>query len=348
MSSGMQYHFGERLKSARKMAGLSLQELAESMIKPVSRQAINKYEQGRMMPDSEILLSLASALKVRPDYLFRESMPLDSIEFRKHTVLPEKEKEKVKAQSSDMLERYIELESCLGIDSSFRNPLAGMRVSSTDEIEALADRLRQEWCIGVDPIPDVVEMVENFNIRVVMLNSHPAFDGLSAWSGVVPLIVFNKARDKVRRRFTVLHELAHLLLAFQAGSVKENEKLAHVFAGAFLFPKDSFIKAFGTTRTHFTVRELLEMKEYFGLSVQDLMARAKNLGIITDSVYKRFYIAWSPYRTEEPGEYRSKEEPSRFRQLLDRAVAEEIITISKAAELAGMSLNELQQEMSFI
>ena len=73
MSSGMQYHFGERLKSARKMAGLSLQELAESMIKPVSRQAINKYEQGRMMPDSEILLSLASALKVRPDYLFRES-----------------------------------------------------------------------------------------------------------------------------------------------------------------------------------------------------------------------------------------------------------------------------------
>ena len=90
------------------------------------------------------------------------------------------------------------------------------------------------------------------------------------------------------------------------------------------------------------------MKEYFGLSVQDLMARAKNLGIITDSVYKRFYIAWSPYRTEEPGEYRSKEEPSRFRQLLDRAVAEEIITISKAAELAGMSLNELQQEMSFI
>ena len=123
-----------------------------------------------------------------------------------------------------MLERYIDLKSSLGVDSSFNNPLAGVRVSSVDEIEGVADRLRQEWCLGVDPIPDVVEMVENFNIRVVMLRTHPAFDGLSAWSGVVPLVVFNKARDTVRRRFTVLHELAHLLLVFQ-GSAKGKERV---------------------------------------------------------------------------------------------------------------------------
>jgi predicted HTH domain antitoxin len=72
------------------------------------------------------------------------------------------------------------------------------------------------------------------------------------------------------------------------------------------------------------------------------------LGVINDFTYKNFCIAWSKHRIKEPGEYRSKEEPARFRQLLDRAVSEEVITMSKAAELAGKSYNELSLEMSFI
>lgn len=344
----MQHHFGERLKSARKMAGMSLQELADRMEQPVSRQAINKYEQGRMLPESGILLSLASALNVKPDYFFREAVSLQSIEFRKHTALPEKEKERIKAKSSDILERYLELESCLGIDSSFMNPFQGVRVSSPEEIDEIADRLREAWCLGFDPLPDVVEMLESYNVKVIMLDTHHAFDGLSAWSGSIPLVVFNKERDVVRRRFTVLHELAHLLLDFQSGSDKENEKLAHAFAGAVLFPKGSFIRAFGSKRTHFTKRELIEMKEYFGMSVQAIMARAKSLAVITDSTYRNFCINWSAFRVNEPGEYKSKEEPVRFRQLLDRAVSEEVITMSKAAELAGKSYQELTMEISFI
>ncbi|NTU44152.1 MAG: ImmA/IrrE family metallo-endopeptidase [Chlorobiaceae bacterium] len=344
----MQHHFGERLKSARKMSGMSLQELADRMDKPVSRQAINKYEQGRMLPESGILLSLASALEVKPDYFFRQALSLQSIEFRKHNALPEKEKARIKAKSSDILERYLELESFLGIDSSFINPFKGVRVSSPDQIDELADGLRDAWRLGFDPLPDVVEMLESYNVKVVMLNTHDAFDGLSAWSGSIPLVVFNKGRDIVRRRFTVLHELAHLLLDFQAGSEKDNEKLAHSFAGAVLFPKESFIRAFGGKRTHFTQRELIEMKEYYGISVQAIMVRAKILGVIPDSTYRNFCITWSAFRVSEPGEYKSKEEPARFRQLLDRALSEEVITMSKAAELAGKSYEEMSMDITFV
>jgi hypothetical protein len=39
---------------------------------------------------------------------------------------------------------------------------------------------------------------------------------------------------------------------------------------------------------------------------------------------------------------------STHKELLDRAVSEEVITMSKAAELAGKSYNELSEEMSFI
>jgi Zn-dependent peptidase ImmA (M78 family) len=330
------------------MAGLSLQELADNMDKPVSRQAISKYEQGKMQPDSPALLSLSSALGVRPDYFFREPAQLSVIEFRKHAMLPGKERERIEAKAIDMLERYRELESCLGLDSLFVHPFPDAALASFDDAGSYAEKLRNAWNLGIDPIPDVIEMLESYNVRVIMIDAPEGFDGLSAWSGDIPVIVFNQNRDVVRRRFTALHELAHLLFRCEAATSRENEKLAHAFAGAFLFPKESFLRAFGEKRTHFTERELLDMKEYFGISVGAIMARARGLDVISEFTYRNFCIAWSKYRIDEPGEYRSKEEPTRFRQLLDRAVSEEIITMSKAAELAGKSYNELNEEMSFI
>jgi Zn-dependent peptidase ImmA (M78 family)/transcriptional regulator with XRE-family HTH domain len=330
------------------MAGMSLQELADRMESPVSKQALSKYEQGKMQPDSTSLLSLSTALGVRPDYFFREPAQLSAIEFRKHARLPEKDRARIEAKALDLLERYRELESCLGIDSSFVHPFPDAALASFEDAGCYAEKLRDEWNLGIDPIPDVIEMLESFNVRVIMLDAPDGFDGLAAWSGNIPVIAFNQNRDIVRRRFTSLHELAHLLFRCQVANPRDNEKLAHAFAGAFLLPKDSFLRAVGEKRTHFTERELLDMKEYFGISVQAIMARARGLDVISEFTYKNFCIAWSKYRIDEPGEYRSKEEPARFRQLLDRAVSEEVITMSKAAELAGISYNELSEEMSFI
>ncbi|NTU52528.1 MAG: helix-turn-helix transcriptional regulator [Chlorobiaceae bacterium] len=107
----MMPNLGEGLRSARKIAGMSLQELADRMQSPVSKQALSKYEQGKMQPDSPALLSLCSALGVRPDYFFRESSQMCSIEFRKQPRLPEMERERIEAKALDMLERYRELVS---------------------------------------------------------------------------------------------------------------------------------------------------------------------------------------------------------------------------------------------
>src|ERR1035437_10112693 len=76
--------FAERLKAARMMNGLSLQELSDKLEKRVSRQAIHKYENGEVIPDSEMLNFLCEALDVRPDYFTRETLvELGSISFRK-------------------------------------------------------------------------------------------------------------------------------------------------------------------------------------------------------------------------------------------------------------------------
>jgi transcriptional regulator with XRE-family HTH domain len=60
----MENVFASRLVSARKMAGLSLQLLADRLENAVTKQALNKYEQGKMKPDSKGLIALANALNV--------------------------------------------------------------------------------------------------------------------------------------------------------------------------------------------------------------------------------------------------------------------------------------------
>ena len=59
----MENVFANRLQSARKMAGLSLQGLADKLDNLVTKQSLNKYEQGVMKPDSEVLIALANSLR---------------------------------------------------------------------------------------------------------------------------------------------------------------------------------------------------------------------------------------------------------------------------------------------
>ena len=80
--------FASRLSSARKMAGMSLQDLEDKLEKYVTRQTLHKYEQGKMKPDSKTLLAMAKVLDVPIDYFY--SVPtikveLKNIDYRKYS-----------------------------------------------------------------------------------------------------------------------------------------------------------------------------------------------------------------------------------------------------------------------
>ncbi len=55
--------FGVRLRAARKMAGMSMEDLAGKLGGLVTKQAISKYEQGRMLPSPEVLERLVAVLR---------------------------------------------------------------------------------------------------------------------------------------------------------------------------------------------------------------------------------------------------------------------------------------------
>ncbi len=162
--------------------------------------------------------------------------------------------------------------------------------------------------------------------------------------------LYYKSYDLAHKRFTIAHELGHLLLNFSEAEEKNIEKLCHTFAGALLLPETVMQKALGPKRSKITLWELKKMKGIFGVSIQAIMARAANLSIISPNTYKSFciYARKSGWHREEPGKYEGKEVANRFKQLVYQVASQQIISFSKAAEFLNISVAQFDKEVLFV
>src|SRR5829696_1197216 len=116
MSQLDQNIFSTRLKLARKMAGMSLQDLSNALVNKVTKQALNKYEQGLMNPTSQVLISISKVLNVKPDYFLKKTnVELGQVLFRKKASLSKKDEESIVEKVRDYVERYLEIEGILGV-----------------------------------------------------------------------------------------------------------------------------------------------------------------------------------------------------------------------------------------
>ena len=134
--------FGRRLRLARKRAGLSMRALAERMDPKITAQAISKYEAGKMMPSSAVLVGLGQALDVSLDFLMSSQVEvLDGLEFRKHSSTSARDRAKAEAVLIDNLERYLTIEEVLGIPPA-SDRFEGRRYDSVADVEEIDARGR--------------------------------------------------------------------------------------------------------------------------------------------------------------------------------------------------------------
>jgi Zn-dependent peptidase ImmA (M78 family)/transcriptional regulator with XRE-family HTH domain len=346
--------FGERLQIARKQAGLSLRALSDRLEGAVSAQAIGKYERGEMMPSSGILLRLTKALGVGLDFFASPvGARLREVDFRKHSGTNVRERAMVEAAVLQHVERYLLIEEILGLDSShWTEPFPRKTVTTVEEGEALASRVRAEWNLGIDPIPNLTELLEEKGVKVLMLPLPDRVSGLTCMverreGDAVPVIVVNQNHPVERRRLTLAHELAHRVL--QAES-KIEEKAATRFAGAFLMPRDHLLAEIGPSRRRFGFEELMVSKRMYRVSAAALIVRCRDTGIISsDQMTRVFMTIGRSWRREEPrpleGRGQVFECPRRFERLCYRALAEELVSVTKAAELLGRPVTEIEAAM---
>ena len=344
--------FSERFKSARLLRGLSLAELAEKLENKISRQALHKYERGEVSPNSDMLGYLCKALDVPQEFFFRETkVELGEIAFRKLDKLPAKEENRIIEETKDYLSRYLELEEIIGIASDFINPLKDFQVIETfDDVEKAAIEVRKKWNLGKDAIANTVQLLEDNHIKVIEIDAEVGFDGMQTLvNRKIPVIAINISRVKTddRKRFTVMHELGHLVMKMNDNIPNpKKEKFCHFFAGAMLFPKDALIKELGASRSKLLIQELGVLKGEYGISLQAMVMRAMLVGIISKKFCESFfdYLREKNWQIEEPFKYQSGEKSKRFKQLLYRALGEELISMSKAAGFVNKSVAEFRAE----
>lgn len=338
----------ERIRRARLLRGLSLQELADAM-GDITKQALSKFETGKDSPNSTRLIQLASKLELKPEYFFRpDTVTLGQIEFRKHTSLGAKAQASILEAALEHIERYVELESQFEAVQVFRrfDYRQHFPVAESEEAEVAAAELREQWKLGGDAIRSMTELLEEEGIKVVELDAPERFDGLSAEiaNSGDPVVILNKGKSGERCRFTLAHELGHLVMRFPEGIAdQEEERLCHRFAGAFLFPAGQVREDFGTYRKRLEIRELKLAKHYYGLSMQAILHRLKDLGIIDAALHRNYMVFFSKqgWRKEEPDKL-LPEQSIRFESLVYRGMAEGIFSLSRAAEFLQCSLDKLE------
>lgn len=348
--------FSKRLKQGRLMRGLSLRALAESLDgDTVSYNALAKYEKAQMLPSSGVIVSLSNALNLQQDFFFRSfSLELGNVSFRKRSGLSKKVENIILESAKDFFERYLEVEEIVNDEVKYE-PLEDLIKSKIKpDPEDLALELRKVWNLGLDPINNVHELLEEKGIKVYLSHDNdPKFDGLCADSiqdgNEKPYVVLSRTSNILRRRMTAVHELAHIVSEKFVADLPEREQERYVnkVGASILMPKDFFISVFGKSRNQMAFQELVDMKRLFGASISSIMYRARELELITESRYKGFIFKlgnkWRSAKKEPYDNiFNGREEHTRFKRLVVRAVSEQHISSVQGANYLEMSLNEMR------
>lgn len=336
MSSGI----GERLRMARRIRMLSLQEVADAV--GITKTAVSKYENEKTAPNSSMLIQLSRVLQQPLEYFLRGPIQAElQPDYRRRASVSETSRERVEAEVLEWLERYLDVEQLYPAEAvgAFVHPFGQKRtVASEADIEQAALDLRREWHIGDDAIENVTEMLEDHGIKTGLINGVNGYDACAiALDDGAPVIVAAKGRPADRQRFSLAHELGHLLL--EPTDNLDCEKSMHRFAAGLLVPAHVARRELGERRHALGLGELLSLKAKYGMSVLAWIRRARDLGIIGESSAKTLYMEASKrgWRTEEPDAGLLPETPQRMYRLVQRALAEGVITDSRANELLGTS-----------
>lgn len=303
---------GEKLKTARILAGYTLSELAD--ILGITKQALSQYENNDTEPKFDIYLKLLKTLQCKNEFLttpykfsfetqntfFRASAAADAIEKRNQEV-----KTDLVLYLYEFLCEYLEL------------PKLNLPDLDNDlSIEEKANQLRNYWKIYNKPIKNIINVLEHNGIVVSSFNPlygrlNYKIDGYTQQvriknNRLFCVIVEDYKESWVRKNFSLAHELGHIILHnsynYSELSKSEQNQLeneANLFASAFLLPKDEFIEDMKSVRS---LNDFVRLKQKWFVSIGAMLIRAKQLGIITNDEYLRYIKNYSyhRYRKNEP------------------------------------------------
>lgn len=294
----------KQLTFAREYRGYSQTELS-SNIDGLSQSNLSKFEKGVSTLSYDLVQKIINFLEF-PVGFFKQNISnqTETAHFRKRSVITKKTKTRI--ELSYRLIGYIVDEMEVSIDwPSFKLRTFDLEDGFTPE--TVAKYTRKYLGLKYDePVKNIFNLLETNGIIIVELDETEKFDGVSFVSDKgFPVIVINKNFSNDRKRFTIAHELGHLLMhsvnnpAIPEYRVLDIEKEANSFASEFLMPALAVKNSLYDLRLSY----LSELKRYWLTSMASIIKRALDLGCISKDKSKYFNIELSRkgWRKKEPG-----------------------------------------------
>jgi Zn-dependent peptidase ImmA (M78 family)/DNA-binding XRE family transcriptional regulator len=307
---------GERIRQAREVRAISQSKLSELI--DIVQPYLSNIEAGLREPSDELVERIALATQFPATFFRRTSgpeFPLGSLLFRRRESLPSDERDRLR-QTGRLAFEIFEMMAAQFKALDIRIP----RLSTTDAEQA-AHVTRTALGLSPDtPITHLINRLERNGVFVLLLPlSIQRADAFSVWADTeprTPVIVLTGGWPGDRQRFSVAHELGHLVM-HQAprGSVAEMDADADSFASELLLPHGPIS---ADLRPPITLTMLAEMKSKWGVSMQAIARRAEQIGLITEGQrkYLEKQMGFKGWIKEEPVRIQH-ERPRLFRKMAE-------------------------------
>lgn len=305
---------GDRVRRLRTALGLSQADLAERV--GLATGSVSMLENGRLPVDSSILETLAAVLDCSPIYLSASrAEPLTSKpHLRAYADAPSRFVDRTIADTVTAVQFARELDLSMMPDVL---PLFDGDLNDDDAIEEFAQVVRAHAGLEAgDVVRNAIRAAERLGCVVLPMDSELGRHlGLSMRVDGRPVIRVSRptagADNSVpgdRQRFTVAHELGHLVLHQDnpppptAVEATRMEKQAHRFGASFLAPAEALLADLDARGGRVTLTTLAQLKEIWGVAIKALVMRFRHLGVIDEDQARSLYkqISARRWNTVEP------------------------------------------------
>ena len=306
----------------------------------VTAMALSKYERGVIRPSEKVLDALTKALNVSASH-FTDDAPLEvtRVEYRASSRMTPVSKRLVHDAVRAHLRVRLDIEAIVPAvrPPPFRLPRLPERVAHYDAIDDVAQRVRDAWSLGNRPIPNLTNLIEAHGVRVVPTQIRDGwFDGLACRVDAHPVVVVGSDWPGDRQRFTLAHELGHLVLDGKLTPALDAERACHRFAGAFLAPSSAVAALHVGPAV--APMELVLLKHEWGLSMAAWLYRLRDVGRIDDATFRAL---WRTFRAKgwnetEPGPALPRESATVWQQRVASLVVNGRISAAMGAAAMGV------------
>ena len=330
---------------ARESRGLTQSELAIKSEGKISQATISKIEKGLTEASNEVVKEIARITNYPLEFFFEKYTPNSnhSVYYRKRKSISRSILSRIDAITSIKILHIQKMLKSIDIpDDNFP------RVDPDLPIDPLsvARSARQHFKCPRGPIKSVVEIIERAGGIIIPSNfGTQKIDAFTMHVDKLPPLIFtNKEMTGDRLRYTLVHELSHIIMHLHR--FIQDEDIAHNetdrFTAEFLMPEEDIRHQL----TGINLNRLAELKKIWKVSMAAILKRAESLKMISQRMarFRWMELSSKGYRLREPPETDIPiEKPLVFEKLFTIYKDELGYTMKEFIELFKISQSDFEE-----